>query len=402
MKHIAFLLCFAFPLQGNSQELFDVRKHLEFELGRTPYVLYERQVPVERKTCVGTGQRRPCGVGEGAFFALSSDTNSDSVGLLCFSDHDCSIETTMVVERYKAHAKLKDWHFIEISDFTVDLGKIVSLPKQVFVRTLTAKNCDKASKLRVSKNLSISVTHGVNSSVQRGVRSITAISANVSYKHPKGFGTSLGTQITTAVSMTKTEGTNSSNKHTETESVAAEVMPMRELRWQMLVYQYSMSVPFSGTALVEGRLEENLDKIHFASHFLSPSARTILLEGRLDVTAASGSKMVQFGRALTKEECFEEGTSIIETSQTDYPSGVTSTLIKENDLLATFSNAGGKAKPISLFENYTGFSGGLCYVAPCDSPPDGTRYTCYFDDEELCADCGWEDDPVCLSPPQTE
>lgn len=383
-------------LAQSSPVLTNVQTYLNYELGRTPEVRKQRIIEVEETHCheFGGGGSDWCSVGT----ILSIAPSSEAVPM-CGPRVICTKVKVGKVDIYTAPPRIANWQILEISELVLKEERMVRLPDNLYVKTVQGKNCSKASDLPIGQTLSFVSTESVSHTVSRGVSTSTSVTARVSFKPPKGFGGSLGAGFTRGVSLTNTDTQSTSRSISQSFDFRVKVAPRRLLTARAIVAETSLIIPFSGTILVDGNIDNNLDGIKKVSQRLSPSARTMPVEGELRVTASTDVNSEQNDRILTDEECVngDNDSSVIfgEFTTKDATNSLALSGIRAQTISTLEAGQRRNTKKTDSLLHVVGNSGGLCYIGPCTAPPDGYREYCYFDVDGICTDCGEEFDPVC-------
>ena len=144
-----------------------------------------------------------------------------------------------------------------------------------------------------------------------------------------------------------------------------------------------------------------MDEKRQASQILSESERTIDVNGVLAVTASTLSKSRRNDFPVTPQDCddVEKGlTPAYIIRDMNYVGTGFNTLTATTQDIVDRNKRNGLqskgAKPLIRFKAFA-TPGSMCYMGPCDSPPNGYREICFADDDGACTVCTSESDAVC-------
>lgn len=290
---------------------------------------------------------------------------------------------------------------IQVSQMQVLEAQTIQFPPKTFIKQAEKINCSKSEKSKISENFSFTSQSTVSTQVRKGVSSTTGVNARVDFKLPSGFGASVGANVSQTTSLDKTDSQSTTATINYTSQVLEDVPPMTRTRVDLILFETSLEVPFTGSVIVDGDLDANLDEKRQASQILSESERTIDVNGVLAVTASTLSKSRRIDFAVTPQECddVEKGlTPAFIIRDMNYVGTGFNTLTTTPQDIADRNKKNGLqskgAKPQIRFKAFA-TPGSMCYMGPCDSPPNGYREICFADDDGACTVCTSESDAVC-------
>ncbi|WP_298361197.1 hypothetical protein [uncultured Litoreibacter sp.] len=374
--------------------LTDVEGYLNFELGRTPEIRKQRTIQVDETVCMEFGRGGVCSVGTIQSIMPASDALP-----MCAGNERCVTVKVDRVDIYTAPPSVANWQVIEISELILDEERMVRLPDNLYVKTVKGKNCSTVSDLPIGQTLKFSSTERVSHSVSRGVTSSATITARLTFKSPEGFGGSLGGSFTRGISLTNTEAHTTGRTISQSFDFRVRVAPRKLLTARAIVAETSLVIPFSGTILVDGNVDANLDGVGKISELLSPSARTLAVEGELSVTASTDVNTEQNDRDLTDRECAngDVDSSVVfeDFVLEDSENSILLSGLRQQGAAEVLAAERRNMRSATDLMHILGASGGLCYIGACNRPLDGYREYCYFDDDGFCTDCGEEPDIQC-------
>ena len=297
------------------------------------------------------------------------------------------------------------------------------LPDQFHLHPLDVVNCSPDQPQSLTKTLAVNLQTTTSVQVTRGVTNTTTITGNVQFKFLDVGSASLTIQGSRAVNFSTTESQQTSNTLSQTEQVTLAAPPRTRSQAVLRVIEGGARAPFRATVVLDGPLDSNLDGKTMASHVLSEAERTVNVEGVLQVTSASQSQVVRKDLPVTAELCGgnDRRVEITEYEQTTLPADSLATdidvtfvtgkslgaLAPARTLAGLFGIAATDSTPRPKrlsgrpFDDLlvTGVVGNICYIGPCNIPPDGRRLVCRYDDTGACFDCFDARDPVCDAPP---
>jgi hypothetical protein len=171
---------------------------------------------------------------------------------------------------------------------SVEFGATVatSIPEQIVVTRKTIKNFADVSVIS-SVSLSISGTESWQVTKSRGVSTTAGASVTLSgISTPIGSGSvSVSFSQTVSTSVATTEGNARSVTRSTNDSVS--IGPKKSIQYELLAYQTTAEIPFRAVVIIDGDLSPNLSGVSVASQLLSELARTLTIEGSIQVSALS-------------------------------------------------------------------------------------------------------------------
>lgn len=389
---------------AESSILVDITSELTSRLSMKPGVRKERIIDAKETRCEHR-RKVPCStLGEIKSFSdfpiLPEESDKGGGILMCYEPR-C---TTVIVRRPATVVEpliATNNNILQVTEMKVQEAKVTQFPPKTFIKQVEKFNCS-STESSIDEGLSFNTQSTVSTSIRRGVRSTTSVNASVSFKLPSGFGSSVGGSISQSTSLDRSETQSTTTAINQTARVSEKVPPRTRTRVDVVLYETSLEVPFSGGVIVDGTLDANLDNLHKASEILSAQERTVQVEGILAVTASTLSQAKRIDRPVTDLECSEIAGGKLAAyaiSDLNYVGTGTNTLTttrKDRENTSINLEGGWRKKETKSLRNVTyGPSGNLCYIAPCNRPLDGYREFCYFDEEGSCSDCGDEIDAIC-------
>ena len=289
----------------------------------------------------------------------------------------------------------------QVSQMQVMEAQTIQFPPKTFIKQAEKINCSKTEKSKINENFSFTSQSTVSTQVRKGVSSTVGVNARVDYKLPMGFGTSVGASVSQTTSLDRTDSQSSTTTINYTSQILEDVPPMTRTRVDLILFETSLEVPFIGSVIVDGDLDANMDEKRQASQILSESERTIEVNGVLAVTASTLSKSRRNDFPATSQDCddVEKGLApAYVIRDMNYVGTGFNTLTTTPQDIADRNKRNGLqpkgAKPQIRFKAFA-TPGSMCYMGPCDSPPNGYREICFADDDGACTVCTSESDAVC-------
>src|SRR5690606_16670741 len=135
----------------------------------------------------------------------------------------------------------------------------------------------------------------------------------------------------------------------------------------IVFYETSLEVPFSGAVIVDGGVDANLDNLQKSSQLLTVEERTIPIEGVLAVTASTKSSSTRSDKGVSDADCqdIQNGDSPAYRKQyiqyVGHGANSMTTTLDEKKRVKTASSS--KPSKVALTEPvapFNGVSGGIC------------------------------------------
>jgi hypothetical protein len=341
-------------------------------------------------------------------------------------DHECLRCQNVkkhVQQVYTDHLRVSAVTGFVKGDVFVD-PKFAILPDELHLHPMDIVNCSPDEKQSLTKTLG--GTHQATTSLQvtRSVTNTTTITGNVQFKFLDVGSAQLTLSGSRAVTFTTTESQTASETLNRTETVTLVAPPRTRSKAVLRVIEGGAIAPFRATIVLDGPVDANLDGKQMASQVLSEAERTIQVEGILRVSSASQTQVIRTDAPVTAEYCplKDERIHITEWERISVPADAIATELDMSSLTEKklqivrpakhFASLFGTASTDSTKKHESrlvgqpfddlmssGIPGNVCYIGPCNLPPDGHRLVCRYDESGACFDCFDARDPVCDAPP---
>jgi hypothetical protein len=164
---------------------------------------------------------------------------------------------------------------------------MVALPERATLAATFYQHCADA---QLSTTLSLSVTGNSSYSFTKtdSVNTTIGGSATATFVGQAG---SLSTMLNVSRSLSTSNATTESFSEsvTRSQSITLTISPNKQGKFELLVMETTVEVPFSALIIVDGRLVQNSNGISKASELLNESDRSLPFKGVLRITNVSGA-----------------------------------------------------------------------------------------------------------------
>lgn len=259
----------------------DVQLFLNQKLTSKPSVKLSRNVPITTKSCKtiyphnsGSGRGRRPGEGDPEDrmpVTVCTDTNTNSV------------------QQYEDSASVITTKILKVNNLVFNKSQMVTLPERGIFDYADYQNCDDVS---LSQTVSLSVSGNKGFSVTKTESLTTSKSGSISLNASfTGGSASTTLSISESIGLSSQTNESSSDTVTRTSSTTVSIPPKRSGRFELLVYETTIEIPYSASVVVDGDLAPNESGLTMASQLLSEDERTLPFSGVLRITNVSNANI---------------------------------------------------------------------------------------------------------------
>ena len=213
----------------------------------------------------------------------------------------CKDEIRHEAFTYTDYARVTSTEIIAASSPAFGAVGLTGIPERVRIETEEFENPGNVAishnsslQLSAQESFTIRLLHSVTTtkthriSVSGGIKDIGSASASADY----------------AIAISNSEETSSVKGQTIVRSTSTtyQIPPRTYTKIELLAFESSARIPFTMTAILDGDLEPNVSSLSRASQILSEAERTFLIEGYVDVSTLSHSKVRVKNRPMSDDE----------------------------------------------------------------------------------------------------
>lgn len=274
----------------------DAQQFLNDRLSAKPGLYYSRPLP-ERKVCTTVVKRDKCS--KGAEGGCADNT---------YEVTQCKVERPAQLEKYTDSGKVGKTRIASVRDLIFDKANTVSLPEKAILSSVDFQNCADVS---VTQAISLNVAGTKSYSVAKTDSISTTQGGSVTLS-----GSFFGNSASATYNFSQTVGL--SNTTSEGDSVTVSratastisIGPGRSGRFELLIYETTVEIPFSAKVVVDGDLLPNDSGVVLASQLLSEEERTIRFSGSIRLTDVSNA-IVRTVPAAKSEQCTSGNPALV-------------------------------------------------------------------------------------------